>query len=107
MECGKQDGPGLPVLDICRLELRENGALSVLVRGTTPGSTDDISIPIVSPEGRWLAFQRSNSTSGDISEGYGVYLLPSVREQSGLRARSRLAANINRGLEAQYKHTER
>ncbi len=73
VECGKQDKPGLPELDICRLELRENGALSVLVRGRTPGSTDDISNPIVSPDGKWLVFQRSNSASGDIGEGYGVY----------------------------------
>ena len=73
VECGKQDKPGLPELDLCRLELRENGALSVLVRGRTPGSTDDISNPIVSPDGKWLVFQRSNSASGDIGEGYGVY----------------------------------
>jgi Tol biopolymer transport system component len=75
VECGKQDKPGLPELDICRLELREGGALSVLVRGRTPGSTDDISNPIVSPDGKWLVFQRSNSASGDIGEGYGIYRL--------------------------------
>ncbi len=75
VECGKQDKPGLPELDICRLELREGGALSLLVRGRTPGSTDDISNPIVSPDGKWLVFQRSNSASGDIGEGYGIYRL--------------------------------
>jgi Tol biopolymer transport system component len=47
----------------------------VLVRGRTPGSTDDISNPIVSPDGKWLVFQRSNSASGDIGEGYGIYRL--------------------------------
>lgn len=75
VECGKQDKPGLPELDICRLELREGGALSVLVRGRTPGSTDDISNPIVSPDGKWLVFQRSDSASSDIGEGYGIYRL--------------------------------
>jgi len=76
VECGKQDKPGLPELDICKLELRENGKLSVVVRGRTPGSTSDISNPVVSPDGRWLVFQRSDSASSDIGEGYGIYRLP-------------------------------
>ncbi len=75
VECGVQDKPGLPELDICKLELREGGALSLLVRGRTDGSTDDISNPVVSPDGKWLAFQRSNSASGEIGEGYGIYML--------------------------------
>ena len=75
VECGKQDKPGLPELDICKLELRENGKLSVLVRGRTPGSTSDISNPVVSPDGKWLVFQRSDSASNDIGEGYGIYRL--------------------------------
>lgn len=73
VECGEQDKPGLPELDICHLELRENGKISVLLRGRTPGSSDDISNPVVSPDGMWLVFQRSNSASGDIGEGYGIY----------------------------------
>ncbi len=75
VECGKQEKAGLPPLDICRLELRENGELSLLVRGTTPGSTIDICNPVVSPDGRWLAFQRSDVVSGEIGEGYGLYLV--------------------------------
>lgn len=75
VECGKQDKPGMPPLDICRLELRENGAMTRLVRGTTPGSTSDISNPVVSPDGKWLVFQRSDSGTGEIGEGYGLYLL--------------------------------
>ncbi len=75
VECGKQDKPGLPPLDICRLELKPNGSLVLLVRGTTPGSTSDISNPIVSPDGKWLVFQRSDGTAGEIGEGYGIYLL--------------------------------
>jgi hypothetical protein len=73
VECGKQDKPGLPELDVCKLELREGGELSVLMRGRTPGSTSDISNPVVSPDAKWLVFQRSDSNSGDIGEGYGIY----------------------------------
>ncbi|MCB2074384.1 MAG: PD40 domain-containing protein [Novosphingobium sp.] len=75
VECGKQDKPGLPVLDICRLELTPDGKITRLVRGTTPGSTVDISNPVVSPDGKWLAFQRSDNASPDIGEGFGLYLL--------------------------------
>jgi Tol biopolymer transport system component len=74
VECGKQDKPGLPELNICRLELREGGQMSILMRGRVPGSTSDISNPIVSPNGKWLVFQRSDSASGDIGEGYGIYM---------------------------------
>ncbi len=75
VECGKQDKPGLPELDICKLELREDGKLSLLVHGRSPGSTSDISNPVVSPDGKWLVFQRSDSASSDIGEGYGIYRL--------------------------------
>lgn len=75
VECGKQDTAGLPVLDICRIELEENGALTRIVRGHSAGSTSDISNPVVSPDGRWLVFQRSDSASSDIGEGYGLYRL--------------------------------
>jgi hypothetical protein len=83
VECGKQDKPGLPPLDVCRLEMRENGKLSLLVRGTTPGSTSDISNPIVSPDGQWLVFQRSDGTRGEIGEGYGIYMLRLAKEAPG------------------------
>jgi hypothetical protein len=73
VECGSQDKPGLPELDICRLELREGGGISVLMKGRVEGSTADISNPIVSPDGNWLVFQRSDSASGIIGEGYGIY----------------------------------
>lgn len=75
VECGQQDKLGLPELDICKLELHEGGTLSVLVHGRIPGSTSDISNPVVSPDGKWLVFQRSDSASGDIGEGYGIYRL--------------------------------
>lgn len=75
VECGKQSGPGLPALDICRLELTPDGAIRRLLVGTAPGSTSDVSNPVVSPDGKWIAFQRSDSVSGEIGEGYGLYLL--------------------------------
>ncbi|CAN7269706.1 hypothetical protein LJR225_001330 [Phenylobacterium sp. LjRoot225] len=73
VECGKQTGPGLPPLDICRLELKPNGAVSRLIVGTAPGTTGDVSNPVVSPDGKWIAFQKSDSASGEIGEGYGLY----------------------------------
>lgn len=76
VECGKQDKPGLPPLDICRLQLTPGGKMSVLVRGTTPGSTGDVSNPVVSPDGKVLVFQKSDTMSGEIGEGYGLYMLP-------------------------------
>lgn len=75
VECGKQDTAGLPELDICRLELRPGGKLDRIVIGREPGSTSDVSNPVVSPDGKWLVFQRSDSASTDIGEGYGLYRL--------------------------------
>jgi hypothetical protein len=76
VECGKQDSAGLPELDICKLELRPDGTLTRIVRGRVPGSTGDVSNPVISPDGKWLVFQRSDSASTDIGEGYGLYRLP-------------------------------
>jgi len=75
VECGKQDKPGLPPLDICRLELDGSGKMRILVRGRIPGTTIDISNPVVSPDGRWVIFQKSDGGSGEIGEGYGIYRL--------------------------------
>lgn len=75
VECGQQDKPGLPPLDICRLQLVPGGKISLLVRGAKSGSTGDISNPVVSPDGKWLVFQKSDTTSGEIGEGYGLHML--------------------------------
>lgn len=75
VECGKQTGPGLPPLDICHLELQPNGAMRRLIVGTTPGATSDVSNPVVSPDGKWIVFQKSDGASGEIGEGYGLYLM--------------------------------
>ncbi|MET0364628.1 MAG: hypothetical protein ABW169_08230 [Sphingobium sp.] len=76
VECGQQDKPGLPALDICALELRPGGKVSRMVVGTKPGTSADISNPVVSPDGKWLLFQRSDSGSGEIGEGYGLLMTP-------------------------------
>lgn len=75
VECGKQDKTGLPPLDICQLELRPDGPIRTLVIGSEPGSTRSISNPVVSPNGQWIAFQRSDSSNPDIGAGNGLYLL--------------------------------
>jgi len=75
VECGKQEKAALPPLDICRLELKEDGAISRLVIGTQPGGTRDISNPVVSPDGQWIAFQRSDRNDPDIGGGSGVLLM--------------------------------
>lgn len=76
VECGKQTGAGLPPLDVCRLELKPNGALTPLVTATAPGDTRGVSNPVISPDGRWIALQRSDSNDPDVGAGSGVYLLP-------------------------------
>jgi hypothetical protein len=75
VECGKQEKAALPPLDICRLDLKQDGAISRLVIGTEPGGTRDISNPVVSPDGRWIAFQRSDRNDPDIGGGSGVLLM--------------------------------
>jgi hypothetical protein len=80
VECGKQGTAALPPLDICRLELKPGGTLSLLVKGVAPDGTH-VSNPVVSPDGKWLAFQRSTSDNPDVGAGDGIYLMPMpVRE---------------------------
>lgn len=75
VECGQQSGPRLPPLDICRLELKPNGTMTRLIIGAMPGSTRHVSNPVVSPDGKWVAFQSGDSTVGEEGEGLGVYLM--------------------------------
>jgi hypothetical protein len=75
VECGKQDKAALPPLDICRLELRKDGSISTLVHAAKENDTRGVSNPVVSPDGRWLAFQRSDSNDPDIGAGPGLYLM--------------------------------
>lgn len=75
VECGRQEKAALPPLDLCRLELKPDGAISRLVIGTEPGATRDISNPVISPDGRWIAFQRSDRNDPDIGGGSGVLMM--------------------------------
>lgn len=73
VECGKQTKPGLPRLDICRLELKPNGAMTPLI--VRKDEHSDVSNPVVSPDGKWVAFQASENVSSELGEGHGLYLL--------------------------------
>ena len=66
---------GVPPLGICRLELVPNGKLSKLVVATSPGSTRKVSNPVVSPDGRSIAFQAADARIGEPGEGGGIYLV--------------------------------
>ena len=76
VECGMRTGNEyVPPLDICRLELVPNGKLSRLIIGTAPGSTKKVSNPVISPDGKWIAFQAADTAVGDIGEGGGIYIM--------------------------------
>lgn len=76
VECGKLTGAAIvPPLDICRLELVPNGKLSRLIIGTEPGSTKKVSNPVVSPNGKFIAFQSADTSIGEFGEGGGIYLM--------------------------------
>lgn len=74
VECGTPgDRPGPPALDICKLELKPNGKRTMLVDSSSAGNGIHVSNPVVSPDGKWLAFQASDYSSGEIGEGIGIY----------------------------------
>ena len=75
VECGTPTRPGPNPLDICRLELKPDGQRTVLVDATSSGGSIHVSNPVVSPDGRWLAFQASDYSSGEIGEGVGIYTI--------------------------------
>jgi hypothetical protein len=75
VECGTPgDRPGPPALDICKLELKPGGKRTLLVDSTSSGSSVHVSNPVVSPDGKWLAFQASDYSSGEIGECVGIYI---------------------------------
>lgn len=73
VECGAAQRWGL--LDICRLDLVEGGALRPLVVGTEPGKTHLISNPVISPDGKWIAFQSGDEKVGEPGDGLGVFII--------------------------------
>lgn len=73
VECGAQSRPSL--IDICRLELKPDGPIARLIIGTAPGATSLVSNPVVSPDGKWIAFEKADSAVGEPGEGMGVYMI--------------------------------
>lgn len=75
VECGDRiPEPGrAPPLDLCRLELREGGAIRPLIttpRPSTAGATNGV----VSPDGNWVAFQAADHRN-ETGVGEGIYLV--------------------------------
>lgn len=75
VECGIQETAALPPLDICELEMKPDGKMRRIIVGTQPGSSSHVSNPVVSPDGKYIAFQKGDSAVGEIGEGMGVYLI--------------------------------
>ncbi|CAN7654605.1 hypothetical protein LJR219_005192 [Phenylobacterium sp. LjRoot219] len=78
VECGtrSREDELTPPFDICRLDLEPNGRYSRLIIGTVPGATKKVSNPVVSPDGKFIAFQSADAAIGDVGEGGGIYMLP-------------------------------
>lgn len=81
VECGPETAPAAAQggsaeprrLDICRLELREGGTIAELVRASEIGDRARVSNPVISPDGKWMAFQ-SAEPGQPAGEGSGIYL---------------------------------
>ncbi len=76
VECG--DAPasqGVSALDICRLELVPDGTLSKLIIGTKPGTTRKVNNPVVSPDGKSVAFAAGDASFGEHGTGSGIYII--------------------------------
>jgi len=75
VECGEMTQPGLPPLDLCRLKLKPNGVMNRLFADTPEDALDEFSNPVVSPDGKWVAFQKTADTENEIGEGLGLFLV--------------------------------
>lgn len=73
VECGPRTRSGIGPLDLCRLELAPNGVMTPLVVTPRP-STRKTTNGVVSPDGRWIAFQAADS-GAEYGVGDGIYLL--------------------------------
>ena len=76
VECGESPASqGISLIDICRLELVPDGALTPLIIGTAPGTMKKVNNPVVSPDGKVVAFAAGDASVGDHGAGSGIYLL--------------------------------
>lgn len=89
VECSKGGkGPySRPLIDICRLELRPNGPITKLIKGTKEDTPRTVSNPVISPDGKWVAFQEGDTRHGEWGDGHGIFLMPINCEQKPSKAR--------------------
>jgi hypothetical protein len=73
-EVSKNPGAFLNPIDLCRLDMKPGGALTVLFKATAPGSMRKANNPVVSPDGKWIAFAAADNRS-DAGAGDGIFLL--------------------------------
>lgn len=70
VECAPRSTKGVGAIDICRLDLRAGGAMSLLI-GAEAGETRKVNNPVVSPDGRWMAFATA-SIEQPLGSGDGI-----------------------------------
>lgn len=78
VECAPRAKEKVGALDICRLELKPDGRMSVLLAGAAPGSTRKVNNPVISPDGRWMAFATSD-TRYELGSGDGIMMVDLTR----------------------------
>ena len=84
VECSKGGkGPySRPLIDICRLELRANGPITKLIKGTKEDTPRTVSNPVMSPDGKWVAFQEGDASHGDWGTDMASSSCPSIVSKS-------------------------
>jgi hypothetical protein len=60
VECGERITPSTPRVAICKLELTRDGFFGVLMKGSPTNPTLKANNPVISPDGRWMAFSSSD-----------------------------------------------
>jgi len=64
----------IPPLGLCKLELKYSGKLSSLLPDLDQERLGDVSNPVISPDGKLVAFQRTAPSDSEYGEGLGIYL---------------------------------
>jgi len=79
VECTARIDKGLAPIDICRLELTEDGPYRLLFKGTQANSRRKANNPVISPDGKWMVLSSSNAAleegEGNAGRGDGILLL--------------------------------
>jgi hypothetical protein len=74
VECGEQTAPGIPPLDMCKLELKPNGKMQRLLPHIAKDALGEFSNPVISPDGQWAVFQKSAATDTEYGVGQGLFM---------------------------------